>query len=538
MADRRALALAVVAFTAVATVPVSDLSPAGQYALATAAFAGVLWVTGGLPLPVTALTIPALLVSFGVTPSVVDAVAGFADPIIFLLLAGFVLAEALQKHGTDRRVAYHVIAAVGTSPRRIVLAVMIATAALSMVISNTATTAMMIPVALGVADRIAGGSTRDDADRSSDVLVDESTGIDVSPKMASEASSADPEALGERSNLRLAMLLGVAYAASIGGVGTLIGTPPNAIVVSQLAAQLDYTITFVDWLAIGLPFVVVGLPITWYVLAVLVYPPEVEDASAALKEARQYLRATGPPTAAERRVLVVLGATAGLWLLGGLGFLFEGVLPTRWYATLFGGDGGHLFGAGAHQGVLYFVVVGLLAIPALAIAGTIEWDDVQGIDWGTIVLLGGGISLANALSATGATRWLATGVVGSIAGAPVLLVVLVIAAATIFASEIASNTAMAAISVPILISMGPEYAGTLGTSPTTASVFLAVTGGIAASFGFALPVATPPNAIAFGTGQMTKDHMLRPGVLLDVAMAVVTAVLAYFLFVTFWPTVG
>lgn len=532
MADRRALALAFVAFTAVATAPVGDLSPAGQYALATTTFAGVLWVTGGLPLPITALTIPVLLVSFGVTPTVGDAVAGFADPIIFLLLAGFVLAEALQKHGTDRRVAYHVIAAVGTSPRRIVLAVMIATAALSMVISNTATTAMMIPVALGVADSVAGGSTRDDADRSSDVLVDD--GVET----ASRAPSADSAAPGERSNLRLAMLLGVAYAASIGGVGTLIGTPPNAIVVSQLAARLDYTITFADWLAIGLPFVVVGLPITWYVLAVLIYPPEVEDASAALKEARQYLRATGPPAAAERRVLVVLGATACLWLLGGLGFLFEGTLPTRWYTTLFGGTDGHIFGAGPHQGVLYFVVVGLLAIPALAIVGTIEWDDVQRIDWGTIVLLGGGISLANALSATGATRWLAEGVVGSIAGAPVLLVALVIAVATIFASEIASNTAMAAISVPILISMGPEYAGTLGTSPTMASVFLAVTGGIAASFGFALPVATPPNAIAFGTGQMTKDHMLQPGVLLDAAMAVVTAVLAYVLFTKLWPAIA
>ncbi len=529
MSDRRAVVAAIVAFAAVATVPLSGLSPAGQYALATTAFAGVLWVTGGLPLPVTALSIPVLLTAFGVVPSAGAAVTGFADPIIFLLLAGFVLAEALQKHGTDRRIAYHVLAAVGTSPRRIVLAVMLATAALSMVISNSATTAMMVPVALGIADRVVQDApqtgTTEDADDASETSI------------AGDGRHDGFADVSEQPNFRIAMLLGVAYAASIGGVGTLIGTPPNAILVSQLTEQLNYTITFVDWLFVGLPFVIVGLPLTWYVLVVIVYPPTVDDASAARTEARRYLREAGPPSTAERRVLLVTGATAGLWLLGGLGFLFESVLPSTWFVTLFGGTDGHLFGAGPHQGLLYYVTVGLAAIPALTIAGVLDWDDVQHVDWGTIILLGGGISLANALAATEATRWLAEAVVGLIAGAPVLLVALVLAAATIAVSEIASNTAMAAISVPILISMGPQYAGTLGTSPTVASVFLAVTGGVAASFGFALPVATPPNAIAFGTGEMTKDHMLRPGLILDVAMAVVTAVLSFGLFTIIWPLV-
>ncbi|UPV76933.1 SLC13 family permease (plasmid) [Halorussus limi] len=531
MADRRTVTVAVLVFVAVATAPIPGLASPGQYALATAAFAGVLWVTGGLPLPITALTIPVLLAGFGVVPNVGEAVAGFADPIIFLLLAGFVLAEALQKHGTDRRVAYHVLAAVGTSPRRIVFAVMVATAALSMVISNSATTAMMVPIALGIADRVIA----DDAGTNGGT---ERDAVSENPPAVEQTIPRDESArLTEQPNFRLAMLLGVAYAASIGGVGTLIGTPPNAIVVSQLSEQLGYTITFVDWLAIGLPFVVVGLPVTWYVLAVLVYPPQVDDASVAREEARRYLRRTGPPSAAEQRVLLITGATASLWLLGGLGFLFEGVLPPRLYVTLFGGSGDHLFGVGDHQGILYFVTVGLAAIPALAIAGTIDWDDIQRIDWGTIILLAGGISLANALATTDATRWLAESVVGSMAGAPILVVALIVAAAMVAASEIASNTAMAAISVPILISMGPRYAGAFGTSPTAASVFLAITGAIAASFGFALPVATPPNAIAFGTGQMTKDHMLRPGVILDVAMVLVTAVLAFGLFTLVWPVV-
>ncbi|MFC4451178.1 SLC13 family permease [Halorussus aquaticus] len=532
MANRRALIITVVAFVAVATAPVEGLASDGQYALATTAFAGVLWVTGALPLPITALSIPVLLTVFGVVPSAGEAVAGFADPIIFLLLAGFVLAEALQKHGTDRRIAYHILAVVGTSPRRIIFAVMLATAALSMVISNSATTAMMVPIALGIADRVVRESPRSNGGGGSVPMAE-----DVEEERA-PTSPHKSTRIAEQPNFRIAMLLGVAYAASIGGVGTLIGTPPNAIVVAQLTDQLGYTITFVDWLTIGIPFVVVGLPLTWYVLAVLVYPPAVEDASVAREEARRYLQEVGSPSTNEWRVLFVTGITAGLWLLGGLGFLFEGVLPRPAYVTLFGGTGGHLFGMGSHQGALYYVTVGLAAIPALAIAGTIDWEDVQRIDWGTIILLGGGISLANALAATEATRWLAEAAIGSVAGAPVLLVALAIAAATVAISEIASNTAMAAISVPILISIGPRYAGTLGTSPTVASVFLAVTGGVAASFGFALPVATPPNAIAFGTGQMTKDQMLRPGVLLDAAMIVVTAVLSFTLFTVVWPFIG
>jgi sodium-dependent dicarboxylate transporter 2/3/5 len=518
MGDRRAVVAAVVAFVAVATVPLDGLTSGGQYALATTAFAGVLWTTGGLPLPVTALTVPVALVAFGAVPDADAAVSGFADPIIFLLLAGFVLAEALQKHGIDRRIAYRVLVALGTSPRRVVFAVMAATAGLSMVISNSATTAMMVPVALGIADSVLADAP------------DERLGV---PNVA-----AGDWSLADQPNLRVAMVLGVAYAASIGGVGTLIGTPPNAIIVSQLADQLDYTVSFADWLVVGLPFVAVGLPLTWYLLVGVFYPPGPTDASTAREQARGYLRDAGTLSAVERRVLLITVGTAVLWLLGGLDFLVADLLPPSVQTTLFGGTGDHLFGSGGHEGVLYFVVVGLLAIPALFLADAIEWADVQRIDWGTIVLLGGGISLANALSATGATRWLAGASVDLLLGHHALLVALAIAAVTVVLSEIASNTAMAAISVPILISLGPAYAGTLGTSATTASVFLAVTGGVAASFGFALPVATPPNAIAFGTGHLTRRQMLRPGLVLDVLMVVVTALVSFGLFTVVWPVVA
>lgn len=198
------LLLAVLGVVGVALADLPGLTPAGQYTVATMVFVAVLWVSGAIPLAMTALTIPLLLALFGVYDDFGAAVAGFADPVIFLLLSGFMLAAALQYHGIDRRVALRILVRVGTSPRRIVLGLMIATAGLSMVISNTATVAMMVPIVVG--------------------LVEEVTTVEDRP--------------GAASNFQIASLLGVAYAASLGGVGTLIGTPPNAIVVGQLRELL------------------------------------------------------------------------------------------------------------------------------------------------------------------------------------------------------------------------------------------------------------------------------------------------------------
>ncbi|WP_277556015.1 SLC13 family permease [Halobaculum limi] len=493
---------------AVAT-PFETLSATGNYALATAWFAASLWVTEALPLPVTALCVPVVLTVLGVYPSMTPALAAFADPVVFLLLAGFVLAAALERHDVDRRIAYLLLARVGTSPSRAVLALMLATAGLSMLISNTATTAMMIPVALGV---------------SRTVLAD--SGLET-PK---DSETAAPP------NLETAALLGTAYAASIGGVGTLIGSPPNAIVVSQLSATLGYDIGFAEWLVVGVPVVVVSLPIAWYVLTVRLYPPEVSATALSSAYADDALADLGPMTTAGRRTVAIAATTAALWLIGGLDFLFRPWIPSTWATTLFGGSGQSVFGVG-HQGVLYFVIVGMAAIPALILAGGVDWDDVERIDWGTLLLLGGGLSLAAALGETGAVTWLADVILGPLVGVPIVVVVFVIVVGTIFAGELASNTAMAAVLVPLLIGIGPEFAGALGTGGDTA-VLLAITGGVAASFGFALPVATPPNAIAFGTGEVRREEMLRAGVVLDVVLAVVVSGLLLGLFVLVGPVGG
>lgn len=506
-----AIGVACVCLAAGAIAPTPDaLTTAGQYAVATTSFAAVLWVTGAVPLSLTALSIPVVLTTVGVYPDLADAVAGFADPVVFLLLAGFMLAEALQTHGIDRRIAFAILVRFGTSPRGLVLGVMVATALLSMVVSNTATVAMMVPIVLGIVGTVTDVA-EPDADRG--------------------------EGAPAGSNLQIAMLLGVAYAASLGGVGTLVGTPPNAIVVGQLDDLVGVEITFVEWLAVGVPMVTVTLPVAWALLTYVAYPPEPFDVRRARERARHQRRSMGRLSAPARRTLVVFGATASLWVLGGLGFLFADPLPRAWHVTLFGGTGTNAFGTAGHQGVLFYVLVGLFAVPALVVSGAADWDDLLDVDWGTLLLLGGGLSLANALADTNATRWLAEVAFGSLAGSPIVVVLLVVVAVTVVVGELASNTAMAALLAPVLVTVGPAYAATLGTSPEVASVMLAVTGAVAASYGFALPVATPPNAIVFGAGHLRREHMLRAGALLDAVVIGLTVAVASLLVGSVWPIV-
>ncbi|EMA43142.1 SLC13 family permease [Halococcus saccharolyticus] len=504
------------------------LSVRGQFALATMFFAAVLWISGALPLAVTALSIPILLTGFGVYANLDEALVGFADHLIFLFIAGFMLANALQKYDIDRRIALWIMSVMGSSPRRLVLAVMVATAFLSMWVSNTATAAMMTPIALGVLSQILGREG---------VAAATATADEMDAEMSADggvASVAEPSG-DEFHNIQVSILLGTAYAASVGGVGTLIGTPPNAVLASQLNEILGYEIGFAQWLLIGLPIVVVTLPIVWYVLTFVLYPPRVDDVSDARAEAKQYLADEGPLEPRGKRVAVIFTVTALLWVVGGLGDFITPVLPDAWGVTLFGGDGTSVFGVDGHQGLLYYVMVGMLSIPALVLADTMEWDELADIDWGTILLFGGGIALADALAATGATRWIADTVFRSLTGTPILLVVAVVVLLVIFLTEMTSNTATSTIIVPILISIGSVFAATLGLTDVAAAVFLSVSGAIAASFAFALPVATPPNAIVFGSGYLKQRQMMRAGVVLNLLMTAILTVLIWLLFQFVWP---
>jgi len=523
-------AVAILGTAVIAAAPSPEgLSIRGQYAVATMFFAGFLWVTGTLPLAVTAVSIPFVLTAFGVYDDLDTALVGFADHLIFLFIAGFMLANALQKYDIDRRIALWMMSKMGSSPRRLVAAVMLATAFLSMWVSNTATTAMMTPIALGVLTQVLG---REDV---AAAAADPSADIDAD--VATDGSTETVGVADSFTNLQISMLLGTAYAASVGGVGTLIGTPPNAILAAQLNEILGYEIGFAQWLLIGLPIVFVTLPLVWYLLTYQIYPPTVSNVESAREEAAKYLEEEGELSTRGKRVAYIFTATAGLWVLGGLGDLFGPLLPSVWATTIFGGGGMTVFGVEGHQGILYYVMVGLAAIPALVLADTMEWDELVDIDWGTILLFGGGIALADALAATGATNWIADTVFSSLTGAPIVVVVGVVVLLVIFLTEMTSNTATATIIIPILISIGSVFAATLGLAEVSAAVFLAVSGAVAASFAFALPVATPPNAIVFGSGYIEQRHMMKAGVILNLVMTVVLTGLIWLLFRFVWPVV-
>ncbi len=238
------------------------------------------------------------------------------------------------------------------------------------------------------------------------------------------------------------MLLGTAYAASVGGVGTLIGTPPNAILAGQLDKILGYEIGFVQWLLIGLPIVVVTLPLVWYLLTFRIYPPKIDDVDDA-RDGTGRTSVRGPLDTRGRRVAIIFEVRPG----SGCSVASatcpricrpRGRRPSSAARV-------RLLGVEGHQGLLYYVMVGLAAIPALVLADTMEWDELADIDWGTILLFGGGISLADALANTGTTEWIANTVFGGLTGMPVVLIIAAVVLVVVFLTEMTSNTATTTI---------------------------------------------------------------------------------------------
>jgi sodium-dependent dicarboxylate transporter 2/3/5 len=402
---------------------------------------GGLWMTQALHLSITALLVPLLAVLSGLM-GVREALASFAHPIIFLFLGGFALAAALQRHELDRALALAVMRLAGGQRVRAVLLLFGLTALLSMWISNTASAAMMLPLALGL--------LRDDA--------------------------ASDTTIGTRE--KAFVLLGLAYSASIGGMGTLVGSPPNAIAAAQAG------IGFAQWLLIGLPLVALLLPLMIGVLY-LVLRPRLHGRIAVTHEAMVWTR--------ERRTtMVVFTLTAAAWVAS---------------API-----GRMLGIGAEVDS----VIALAAIIALVASGTLGWPELeQRTQWGVLLLFGGGLALSQVMGASGASRFLAEQLLALLQGAPVPLLLLGMVAFVVFLTELVSNTASAALLIPIFLGV----ASALGLPPQLLAAAIAV----AASCAFMLPVATPPNAIVFATGQVSQATMMRCGLALNlVSIAVIT----------------
>ena len=441
-------------------------SLAGRATAATTVWMATWWLTEAISIHATAL-LPLVLFPLLGARSMKQAAAPYANELIFLFMGGFLLALAMERWGLHRRIALGTLRFVGDRPANVVGGFMAITAVLSMWVSNTATAIMLLPVATSVI-----------------ALVARQTG---------EAGDAQtlPGLDSPLRNFALCLLLGVAYAASIGGMGTPIGTPPNVVMLSYVKSQLGVEIGFARWMSFALPLVGVFLPITWLLLTRVLYPIRLERVQGGRALVAQSLKSLGPMSRAEWTVLGVFLATASLWVFRPLVASLE-ISGNRPLAGL------------TDAGIAMLAAMTLFVAPSgdAERRFVLDWDTALRLPWGILILFGGGLSLAAAIRENGVGELL-TSQVSGLAGAPPVLIVLLVVAGVIFLTELTSNTATTATLIPLLAALAPG----LGIEPLR----LVVPAALAASCAFMLPVATPPNAIVFGSGLLGIREMSRAG---------------------------
>jgi sodium-dependent dicarboxylate transporter 2/3/5 len=470
--------------------PGGELLPlphAGRATLGMMAWMAAWWLTEAVEIEVTALLPIALFPVLGILP-VGKTTANYGADVIYLFLGGFVLARAIARWGLDRRIAFATLRLVGTRPAAIVAGLMGATALLSMWVSNTATCAMMVPIALSVID----------------VALRRRTGKGL------EETGGIPEADRDLRHFALSALLGVAYAASIGGLGTIVGSPPNGILVRYVEQASGGRVSFLDWMRIGLPAVVVFLPLAWLLNTKVMFPSRMGEIEGGREYVRGEWARLGPPSRGERTTLLVFAATALLWM--------SSPLLARWEV------GGHRPLAGVSDaGIAIAAAVALFLLPAGGAPGRriMDWTDAVKLPWGVLVLFGGGLALASAIEANGAAAYIGSLAAG-LRGWPAWAVVLAVIAIMTFMSEVTSNTAQVAAMLPILAALAPA----LGIRPG----LLMVPATVAASCAFMMPVGTPPNAIVFGTGLVRMPQMMKAGLVLNLAGILVVFALTWLVF--------
>lgn len=433
----------------------AGLDPAGWHVLGLALLMAVWWSTEPVPVGITAL-LPLIVLPFLGAGSMAQAAAPYAHELVFLFLGGFLLAAGVKHWHLHARLAGHVIALAGTGPARLVLAFMAAAGFLSMWISNTAAVVLMLPVALSLIATL-------------------------------------PEDAPATRRFALALLLGLAYAANIGGVGTLIGTPPNALMAAWLAERHGIALSFAGWAMVGMPVVAVFLPLGWWLLVRVIYP-----VPAGLR-----LPAPAAPGAmgtAERRVALIFAAAALAWIFRPLINQLPGLAPLT------------------DTGIALMAGLALFLVPSGQGGPLLRWPQAQGISWGVLLLFGGGLSLAAAMERSGLAGWIGAGLAG-LEGVPPVLVLLAVAAVVVFLTELVSNTAVVAALLPV---MGTVAAAT-GVDPIAISAAVA----LAASCAFMLPAATPPNALVFASGHVTVAAMVRAGLWMNIASVGIVTLAAW-----------
>ncbi len=451
-------------------------STAGRATLAVVLWMALWWFTEAVPIAITALLPIVLFPLFGIaTPA--QAMSPYASDVIFLFMGGFLLAAGLQKWGLDRRIAMRTLAVVGTKASHVVAGMMGVTAFVSMWVSNTSTAAMMVPIAIaliGVVRSSRPGNTPDACER----------------------------------NFAVSILLAVAYGASIGGMATIIGSPPNGLFVRFVEQTYGDQVSVLDWMRVGVPVTLIMLPMTWLLLTKVLFRNSIGEVAGGREWVRNELAKMGALSRGERVVLVVFLATVLLWIFGPLLRDLEI-------------GGGKPLARLSDSTIAMIAGIVLFTIPVKPEHGirALDWDSAKNIPWDVLLLFGGGLSMAAAIQANGAAG-LEGAQAAALAELPALGIVMGVSTLVVFATEFTSNTALAATMLPLLAAAAP----TLGVLPET---LLLVTA-LGASAAFMMPVATPPNAIIFGTGMITIGQMVKAGFILNiVAILVITFVVTW-----------
>ncbi|TVR58802.1 MAG: SLC13/DASS family transporter, partial [Gemmatimonadales bacterium] len=437
----------------------------------------VWWISEAIPIPVTALLPLVLFPLLGVA-TIGESTAPFANPVVFLSLGGFLIALAMERWGLHRRVALYVLSVVGTRPAAVIGGFMVASALLSMWVSNTATAVMMLPIGVSVIGLLTRSSL---------------SGAEPGPTMRQVA---------EADGFPLALMLGIAYACTIGGLATIIGTPPNAFLAAFMLETYGVEIGFDRWMLLGVPMMLTGLPIAWLVLTKWAYKVSDEPISGAGELVAEQRRGLGPISRGE-------GLVAAVFAFAAISWMFQ-----RLIAPFVPGI--------SDAGIAMTAAFLLFVIPVSLRKGQflMNWEWALKVPWGVLILFGGGLSLAAAIASTGLADWIGTSLAG-LQAIHLFFIVLVIVVVTVLLTELTSNVATAAAFLPILASLAIG----MGVDP----LLLVVPATLATSCAFMLPVATPPNAIIYGSGYVTIPEMARTGLMLNILFMGLVSLLGYFL---------
>ncbi|MFY0593661.1 SLC13 family permease [Roseivirga sp.] len=446
--------------------PETALNPLAWKVIAAAVWMVVWWVTEAAPIAVTAL-LPIILFPLTGVFTVDEATAPYANKIIFLFMGGFLLGLAMERHNLHKRIALNLIKLTGTNPNGIVLGFMVTTAFISMWISNTATTVMMLPIAISITNLL---------------------GIN------------NDSGKGQK-RFALSLMLGIAYAANIGGTATIIGTPPNVAWVGFMNDMLEVEVTFAKYLTVGLPICLIMLTVTYLLITRVMYPSKLDRLSESAQVIEDQLIALGKISKAEKRVAIIFISTALAWILRGS--------INNWFDTNLLNDS-IIAMAG---GILMFIT------PLDIKKGQylMEWEYTSKLPWGILLLFGGGLTLAKAMEKSDIVQIVGESIAGNGDINSILLIAGLIAF-MLFMTELMSNVALAVIFIPVVIGISVS----LNINP----MYLTMPVTLAASYAFMMPISTPPNAIVFSSGMVRIKDMMRAGILLNVIAIILLVILS------------